>query len=107
MAKEITFHKIVASGNDFVVVDNRKKVVQNPKAFTAAVCKQHLSIGADGVLLLGKSAKADFKIGIINSDGSEAEACGNGFRCVTLYAHRIIIPLMLQKHLTEPIWKRK
>ena len=88
MPKTVEFHKMVASGNDFVVVDNRKKVVKNPKRFTQEVCPQHTSVGADGVLLLENSRKNAFKMRIINSDGSEAEACGNGFRCIALYAKK-------------------
>lgn len=84
--KSLTFYKMVASGNDFIVIDNRKGLFKNPVKRTAEVCKLHTGVGADGVLLFEKSKKADFKMRIINSDGSEAEACGNGFRCIALYA---------------------
>ena len=86
MSATIPFYKMVASGNDFVIVDNRKRIIKNPHAFTQKVCALHTGIGADGVLLFENSRKADFKMRIINSDGSEAEACGNGFRCIALYA---------------------
>lgn len=86
MTQAISFFKMVASGNDFIVIDNRKNIIKNPKAFTAEVCALHTGVGADGVLLFENSRKADFKMRIINSDGSEAEACGNGFRCIALYA---------------------
>ncbi len=86
MKNGIQFHKMVASGNDFVVVDNRKKAVKNPLHFTKKICAWHTGVGADGVLLLENSRKGDFKMRIINSDGSEAEACGNGFRCIARYA---------------------
>lgn len=88
MAAAISFFKMQASGNDFVVVDNRRGVVKSPLLFTRKVCALHTGIGADGVLLVEKSRKADFKMRIINSDGSEAEACGNGFRCIGLFAHK-------------------
>lgn len=81
---------MVASGNDFVMLDQRRKTVSNLKAFAAKVCPIHTGIGADGVLVIEKSGKADFKARIFNSDGSEAEACGNGFRCVTRYARDIL-----------------
>lgn len=84
--KSLNFYKIVASGNDFIVIDNRRKVLKNPLKLTAELCRLHTGIGADGVLLFEKSKKADFKMRIINSDGSEAEACGNGFRCIALFA---------------------
>ena len=63
---------MVASGNDFVVVDNRRKVIQKPSLFAAKICAQHTGVGADGVLFLEKSTRARFKMRIINSDGSEA-----------------------------------
>ncbi|OGX06194.1 MAG: diaminopimelate epimerase [Omnitrophica bacterium RIFCSPLOWO2_12_FULL_50_11] len=84
----ITFQKMVASGNDFIVIDNRKGVIRDPRAFSADVCRPHVRIGADGVLLIEPSKYSDFFLRIFNADGSEAEACGNGFRCVGLYAHR-------------------
>jgi diaminopimelate epimerase len=90
MSKSISFHKMQASGNDFVVIDHRKKSISNLKAFAAKVCPIHTGIGADGVLVIESSKKADFKARIFNSDGSEAEACGNGFRCVGRFAHDIL-----------------
>lgn len=81
------FHKMVASGNDFIVIDNRSRTVKNAKELAAKICRPHVGVGADGVLLIEPSRKADFFMRIINSDGSEAEACGNGYRCVGLYAH--------------------
>ena len=87
MSKGLQFYKMEASGNDFVVVDNRERVLKDPIAFTRQVCAQHTGIGADGVLLVEKARRAAFKMRIINSDGSEAEACGNGFRCIALFAH--------------------
>jgi len=85
--KEITFHKMVASGNDFVVIDNRKKIISDPARFAREACRSHTGVGADGILLLESSRKAEYKMRILNADGSEAEACGNGFRCVALLAH--------------------
>ncbi len=87
---EIKFHKLVASGNDFIIIDNRKKIVKDPKKFAAEVCRPHLGIGADGVLLIEPSKNADFFVRIVNADGSEAEACGNGYRCIGLYAHELL-----------------
>jgi len=87
---QIPFHKMVASGNDFIVIDNRRKVVQNPVRFAKEVCAAHTGVGADGILLLEDSKRAKFKMRIINSDGSEAEACGNGYRCIALYAKEVL-----------------
>lgn len=86
----ITFHKLVASGNDFIVIDNRKKWIKDHTSFAQKVCRPHRGVGADGVLFLEPSKKSDFFMRIINSDGSEAEACGNGYRCVGLYAHTLL-----------------
>ena len=81
---------MVASGNDFVVVDNRRHIVKDATAFARTICRPHQGIGADGVLLFESSKKANFKMRIVNPDGSEAAACGNGFRCIALYAHEIL-----------------
>ena len=81
---------MVASGNDFVVVDNRRGIVRDAVVFTRNICRLHQGVGADGVLLFENSKKANFKMRILNSDGSEAAACGNGFRCIALYAHDIL-----------------
>ena len=81
---------MVASGNDFIVIDNRKKCVRDPLRLARELCPSHTSVGADGVLLLEPSRRAEFKMRIINSDGSEAEACGNGFRCISFYARKVL-----------------
>lgn len=90
MSDSVPFYKMVASGNDFVVVDNRRKIVKDPVAFAREVCRPHQGAGADGLLLFENSKKANFKMRIINLDGSEAAACGNGFRCIALYAHEVL-----------------
>lgn len=90
MKHSIPFYKMVASGNDFVVVDNRRGIVKDAVAFTREICRPHQGVGADGVLLFENSKKANFKMRILNLDGSEAAACGNGFRCIALYAHDIL-----------------
>lgn len=97
----INFTKMVATGNDFVVIDLRpstlprtqaKRVVRDfvfhPSLHQAAqiICQRKTGIGADGLLLLEKSNKADFKMRIFNSDGSEAEMCGNGLRCAVMHS---------------------
>lgn len=86
MKPALPFYKMAASGNDFVVIDNRARRVSNLPALTQAVCDRHRGVGADGVLLLEPSKKGDYKMRILNADGSEAEACGNGFRCIALFA---------------------
>ena len=85
---KIKFTKMVASGNDFVVLDNRnKKFTQNALSKIAKkVCRRKMSVGADGLLVVEKSKAADFRMRIFNPDGSEPEMCGNGARCIALYA---------------------
>jgi len=88
--RTIPFHKLEASGNNFVVLDHRKHKIASPKRFTKVVCDASSGIGADGVLLVERSRKADIKMRIINADGSEAEMCGNGARCIGRYADQVL-----------------
>lgn len=82
--RRIDFAKMVASGNDFVVLDSRPS---RPLAGLArAMCDRKFGAGADGLLFLSKVAGADLAMRIINADGSEAEMCGNGARCAVLWA---------------------
>lgn len=76
------FSKIVGSGNDFVIIDNRKGNIRNRKSLALKLCNRKFGIGADGLIFLEKSLNADYKMRIFNPDGSEAEMCGNGLRCV-------------------------
>jgi len=82
----IAITKLVASGNDFVLLDARAyapKIQLNTLAKN--ICNRKFGIGADGLLVLEKSKKATFKMRIFNTDGSEAEMCGNGARCAAYY----------------------
>ena len=78
------------SGNTFIVIDNRENQITNPNKFAAEECKSSNAGGIDGVLFIEKpkETQTDFFMRIVNSDGSEAEACGNGYRVVGLYAHK-------------------
>jgi diaminopimelate epimerase len=80
---------MAASGNDFIVIDNRERSIKKPAALTQQMCERRVSIGADGVLLLEPSKKHDIKMRTFNADGSEAEMCGNGARCAALFCHKI------------------
>lgn len=89
--KKINFTKMNATGNDFIVIDNRNQIVQaENKEFWKKLCALKTGVGADGVLLLEKSNKADFKMRYINADGGEVEMCGNGGRAITAFAHKIL-----------------
>ncbi len=70
---------MVAAGNDFIVIED--KFSGNLSALAKLLCDRKFGIGADGLLLLEKSKKADLSMRIFNADGSEAEMCGNGARC--------------------------
>jgi len=83
MKKTISFTKMVGAGNDFLMIDAIKGV--NYKKLATAMCSRNQGVGADGLLILEKSSKANHRMRIINSDGSEAEMCGNGARCMAAY----------------------
>ena len=85
----MTFYKMSGSGNDFILVDNRLGVIDEKKLdqFIAAVCRRKLSVGADGLILIETSDRADFKWRYFNADGGEVDMCGNGSRCVARLAH--------------------
>ena len=87
MAK-IPFYKISGSGNDFVLIDNREGLVKGDASkFAAKACRRKFSVGADGLILIESSDKADFRWRFYNSDGSEAEMCGNGGRCAARFVY--------------------
>ncbi len=85
----ITFFKFSGSGNDFIIIDNRDKVVDesNLKKFISKVCRRQMAVGADGLILVEKSDLVDFKWRFFNSDGGRAEMCGNGARCAARFAY--------------------
>jgi diaminopimelate epimerase len=87
MSRTIPFLKMSGAGNDFVVIDNREALVPEPASqFAARVCARQAAVGADGLLLLERSARTDFRMRYFNTDGSEAEMCGNGGRCIARFA---------------------
>lgn len=77
------------SGNDFILIDNRKGILSKPHMgeFAAKVCQRKFFVGADGLIFIENSETADFKWQFFNADGSEAEMCGNGGRCAARFAH--------------------
>lgn len=86
----LQFYKMSASGNDFIMIDNREKVVDqlfpDVRDFVIKVCRRCLSAGADGLILIEKSSTVDFSWRFFNADGSEADMCGNGGRCAARFA---------------------
>lgn len=81
------FWKYHGIGNDFVLLDNFEGKANKDPSWVMAVCDRHFGIGADGVLYLERSEKADATMRILNSDGSVAEMCGNGIRCVAKHLY--------------------
>jgi diaminopimelate epimerase len=77
------------SGNDFILIDNRRGILKGKSLRETArtVCDRHYSVGADGLIVIVPSKKADFKWRFFNADGSEAEMCGNGSRCAARFAY--------------------
>jgi diaminopimelate epimerase len=80
----MNFTKLQGSGNDFVLLETDESR-RDWSRLAIAMCDRHFGIGADGLLLVLPSSKADFKMRMFDPDGSEAEACGNGLRCLVKY----------------------
>ncbi len=78
------FTKMQGAGNDFVLLET-SDIQHDWSPVAVAMCDRHYGIGADGLLLLLSSDIADFRMRIFNADGSEADACGNGLRCLVKY----------------------
>jgi diaminopimelate epimerase len=85
----LKIYKMTGSGNDFVIIDNRNEAVTAPRDLAREICARRVSVGADGLILIEESNEADFRMRIINADGSEAEMCGNGSRCVIVLAEEL------------------
>jgi diaminopimelate epimerase len=81
------FTKMHGAGNDYVYVDGFTERVDDPAGLAQAVSDRHFGVGGDGLILILPSAVADVRMRIFNADGSEAEMCGNGLRCVAKYAY--------------------
>lgn len=81
------FTKMHGLGNDYVYVNCFEEKVENPSELAQVISDRHRGIGADGLILVCPSRKADVRMRIFNADGSEAEMCGNGIRCVAKYVY--------------------
>lgn len=83
----IKFKKMQGLGNDYVYIDATKENIENPSVLAKYISDRHFGVGSDGLILICPSDKADFRMRMFNSDGSEAEMCGNGIRCVGKFVY--------------------
>ena len=90
MKAAMHFTKMNGAGNDFVVLDNRGGTLGLDRVTIALICDRHRGVGADGLLVVEPAENgADFRMRYYNSDGGEAEMCGNGARCFARFAGRL------------------
>ena len=81
----LSFSKYHGTGNDFILIDDREGKVSMSSEEITNICHRRYGVGGDGVILLRPSSKGDYAMQIFNSDGSEAEMCGNGLRCLVQF----------------------
>lgn len=83
----LNFTKMQGLGNDYVYIDATRANMENPGELSKYISDRHFGVGSDGLILICPSDKADFRMRMFNSDGSEAEMCGNGIRCVGKFVY--------------------
>ena len=83
----LKFTKMHGLGNDYVYMDAINQNIENRNELAKFVSDRHFGIGSDGLILICPSERADFKMQMFNSDGTEAEMCGNGIRCVGKFVY--------------------
>ena len=81
------FTKMHGIGNDYVHVNCFSEKVLEPEKLAVAVSDRHFGIGSDGLILIMPSQRADVRMRMFNADGSEAEMCGNGIRCLAKFSY--------------------
>lgn len=84
---KLNFTKMHGCGNDYIYVDATKQEVPNPEELSVRLSDRHKGIGADGMILICPSDKADFRMRMFNADGSEGKMCGNGVRCIAKFVY--------------------
>lgn len=85
--QKIEFTKMQGAGNDYIYVDCTRHMIDNAGETARILSDRHFGIGSDGLVLICSSDKADFRMEMYNSDGTQAEMCGNASRCVGKYVH--------------------
>jgi len=97
---KISFNKYQGAGNDFIIIDNRKNVVDpNDEDFINKLCDRRFGIGADGLILISDNSESDFEMKYFNSDGKLGSMCGNGGRCAAHFSRKHNIAGDMQKFL--------
>lgn len=81
------FTKMHGLGNDYIYVNDMEEHIREPQKLAVRLSDRHFGVGADGLILIQSSQKADYKMTVYNADGSRAEMCGNGIRCVAKYIY--------------------
>lgn len=104
---KVYFTKMSGSGNDFIIIDNRSGKYNNiiKSSLIKFLCKRRISIGADGVIFLEHSKKADVKMHHYNPDGSKPAMCGNGARCIAYFSHIQGLPKNLTIETNDSVIK--
>lgn len=85
---KIEFSKYQGAGNDFIIIDCRAKDINLSEPQITLLCDRRFGIGADGLMSIHNSSETDFEMKYYNSDGKEASMCGNGGRCIALFAYK-------------------
>ncbi|PKP39069.1 MAG: diaminopimelate epimerase [Bacteroidetes bacterium HGW-Bacteroidetes-15] len=86
---KVHFSKYHGAGNDFIIIDNRTGLLNLTSKQINNLCHRQLGIGADGLMLLEKDESSDFRMKYFNSDGNEGTMCGNGGRCLVMFAKKL------------------
>ena len=94
----IKFTKMQSTGNDFIIIDTREQFINNPGGLAVRLCNRRSGIGADSLVLVGKTEKADASMKFFNLDGSEGKMAGNAIRAVAKYLYDNNINGIADKH---------
>jgi len=107
MSVTIHFTKLSATGNDFILIDNRENIFWgNETALFNRLCQRRTGIGADGILLIEKNPSRDFTMRYFNADGCESEMCGNGARATAYYAfQRRLAPQTMDFDVSQELYR--